>query len=222
MPTPPFVLVNQSAAVSDNQLSEIAAAMLTQLQRDLAPAWNLDPGQFAVQVADVIPSSGVPVLLSDVRDPADLGYHEAGPIVVIYAGETIAWPSPPGSISGSYPSLSTVLSHELCETAVDWGADQYDALGYFQEVCDPVQGTGYLIDGITVSNFVWPQWFLPGSAGPFDQIGMLKADHTLAPQGYATVLDTNGLTTLGAASRPALKKPLRTARLTTATRLGKA
>jgi hypothetical protein len=220
--TPPFVLVNQSAAVSDDQLSEIAAALLLQIQRDLAPAWNLDPAQFAVEIDNVIPASGVPVLLSDVHDPAVLGYHEAGPVVVVYAGETVAWPNPPGSVAGPYPSLSTILSHELCETVVDWGADQYDVLGYFEEVCDPVQETSYLIDGVAVSNFVWPQWFLQGSPGPFDQMGLLKADHTLTPQGYATVLGASGLTAIGAASRPILKKPLRTARLTAGTRLGKA
>ena len=222
MATPPFVLVNQSAAVSDGQLSEIAAALLTQLQRDISSAWSLDPAQFAIEIDSVIPASGVPVLLSDVHDPAVLGYHEAGPVVVVYAQETIAWPSPPGSVLGPHPSLSTVLSHELCETVIDWGADQYDALGYFQEVCDPVQETSYLIDEVAVSNFVWPQWFLQGSPGPFDQMGLLTADHTLTSQGYATVLGASGLTTIGAASRPALKNPLRTARLTAGTRLGKA
>jgi hypothetical protein len=80
---------------------------------------------------------------------------------------------------------SITLSHE----AIEWRADrpcniwirQPDGSGKAFEPCDPVERTDYPISvtmfGITrtvqVSNFVLPNWFIPGSEGPWDYLGRL-------------------------------------------------
>jgi hypothetical protein len=84
-------------------------------------------------------------------------------------------------------SLSATLSHEVLETIIDpyvnfWAdldADHEVAL----EVCDPVEGDSYEIDGVAVSNFVGPRWFSDGK-GPYDFMGRLTAPRTMSPGGY--------------------------------------
>jgi hypothetical protein len=56
------------------------------------------------------------------------------------------------------------------------------------EVCEPVAGAGYDIDGVPVANFVLPTWFLPGPLPDdvlVDFLGRLADPLTLIPTGCA-------------------------------------
>jgi len=85
------------------------------------------------------------------------------------------------SISGSGESISSGVSHEVLETYGDPGANAWDekqdgsGLMGAQEICDPVQNTGYATsNGVYVSNFVLRNYFVPASSGPWDFMGVMK------------------------------------------------
>lgn len=63
-----------------------------------------------------------------------------------------------------------------------------------REVCDPVQGEdlGSTVDGVTVSDFVDPNWCRPGFSGPYDQRQRCTAPLQLCAGGYISVLTWAG------------------------------
>jgi hypothetical protein len=66
---------------------------------------------------------------------------------------------------------------------------------YACEICDPCQADefGYAIDGVAVSDFLFPSWFETfhrSGAIPLDYCGRISTPFTLLPGGYANVLDT--------------------------------
>lgn len=52
---------------------------------------------------------------------------------------------------------------------------------FILEVCDPVNTLTY--NGGTLSDFVYPSWFTPGSPCPWDRLGVLPGPMTFAPWG---------------------------------------
>jgi hypothetical protein len=90
-------------------------------------------------------------------------------------------------------SLASGGSHEILETLGDAGGngwkDRQDSSDIMdaEELCDFVQNTGYKAkNGVTVSNFVLPSFFIPGSAGPWDFLGVMKAQYDYS-HGYGIV-----------------------------------
>ena len=65
-----------------------------------------------------------------------------------------------------------------------------DGTEYAYEMCDPVEEDTFLVDGIQMSNFVYPAWFEPFKHPPgtkFDHLGLLKKPFTLTKGGYVIV-----------------------------------
>lgn len=128
----------------------------------------------------------------DTSDQAGaLGYHDltpaGNPIAKVFAKDDQKYGL----------SLSVTLSHELLEMLVDpyiqncvfdQTSDTEGTL-YSYEVCDAPEDDsfGYLINGVLVSDFVFPTWFESGRAPNsvrFDFKNVIKAPLTLAPGGY--------------------------------------
>jgi hypothetical protein len=64
-----------------------------------------------------------------------------------------------------------------------------------EEACDFVQNTGYPADnGAWLSNFVLPTFFLPGSAGPWDYLGVMKTQEDVS-HGYGILAAAPTVTT---------------------------
>jgi len=57
---------------------------------------------------------------------------------------------------------------------------------YSYEVCDPVEAPTYVVDGVSVSNFVTPAWFDPQASktAQFDKLGLLHAAFSILKGGY--------------------------------------
>jgi hypothetical protein len=102
-----------------------------------------------------------------------------------------------------YGEFTSTLSHELLEMLADPDANLY-ALGFTRsktrkkseawipyEVCDAVQENLYSIDGVRVSDFLFPEWFEPehkrGSM-KMDYRGVLRSPFELAPGGYTDAM----------------------------------
>jgi hypothetical protein len=70
-------------------------------------------------------------------------------------------------------SWSVVFSHEVMEMMVDPWPGSYQINGQWPEVGDPVNGIGYQLRGVRVSDFVTPAYFWE-STGPYDQLRRLS------------------------------------------------
>jgi hypothetical protein len=90
--------------------------------------------------------------------------------------------------------VSVVASHELFEMVIDpianlW-AQATDGTQYAYEMCDPVEEDTFLVDGIQMSNFVYPTWFEPFKhprGTKFDHLGLLKKPFSLTRGGYVVI-----------------------------------
>lgn len=97
------------------------------------------------------------------------------------------------SLGEGSESVSCGVSHEVLETFGDQGANGWKELqngtGQMgaEEVCDPVQNTFYsATNGMALSNFVLPAYFVPQAAGPWDFLIKLAAhtDDEIKKYGY--------------------------------------
>jgi hypothetical protein len=92
------------------------------------------------------------------------------------------------SLTSGGESVACGGSHEILETFGDPGAngwsDKGDGVMGAMEDCDPVQNTNYnASNGVTLSNFVLPSYFIPGSLQPWDYLGKM-ASQTDFSNGY--------------------------------------
>lgn len=138
-----------------------------------------------------------------------LAYHWVdgnAPSITVYAG------------TGDYYGYSNSVSftHELFELAADpvtslvnqgWPYDyywlekadtsiqqmpQFGVLGWFNEVCDPVEADSYKISGVKISDFITPAWFNDGVGQRYDFMGVAKQPFWIRPGGYAQFFDAGG------------------------------
>jgi len=173
-------IINESTVVPANEFAAAVAAVQVQLNRDFSPAWKL--------WVTLVPNGNTPerVYVLDDSDQADaLGYHTIdnnnNPVGFVFANTDkklgLHW--------------QPTLSHEVLEQIPD-PYTNLTALGYFSnmlalvayESADPVENDEYLINGVPVSNFVFPSWFEDGYNGRVDFLGRLSQAFTLSPGGY--------------------------------------
>jgi hypothetical protein len=193
-------LVNHSRLVTDDQLDALAAALTTQA------------GHLGLAGYDVVaecrrynatpPKTAWQLVILDDADMADaLGYHETTP-----AGQPLGKVFA-RTVADAGLSWTVTASHEWVEMLVDanalLGADLGNGTWVAFEVADPVEADvyGYTIDGVKVSDFVTPAWFVPDAPGPYDWTKHCKRPLTLLPGGYVAV-QRNGQWTQQTAQRP--------------------
>lgn len=169
-------VINESAAITDDEVKSYLPAFSSQWNNDLASIWPVVPSQFAFVPKGTTPASGSWwIVFLDDSDQADaLAYHdltnEGLPLSKVFVK----------TIQADKASLSVGATHEVCEMAVDpWLNSAYqDPRGTFWagEVCDPVEDEqyAYRINGILVTDFVTPNWF-----------GHKNAQHNIDFKGHA-------------------------------------
>jgi hypothetical protein len=190
---PTVAVINESTLVSDQEVATAVPALQTQVDRDFSPVWHTGA------VLSLVPRGSQPppgqwwVVVTDDADQAGaLGYHdltsEGLPIAKVFARTS----------AGAGLPWTSVASHELLEMLADPDIDLtvFDQDGattgtlYAYEVADPVEAQGYQIDGIAVSDFVTPRWFMPGvPGGAVDFMGAASSALEILPGGYVGVFD---------------------------------
>lgn len=204
MTLPVVALVRQSSAVTADEVHAVAMALQRQVAEHFAPAWR---GCDAIVVAaepGAVPSGAWPILLVD-RESTDgaLGEHHddgtpSGTVGILTCKDDgVPW--------------SSCASHEVLELLADPYADACRGDGpafVALEVCDPVEGQPYAIDGVPVERFVLPSWWVAGSSGPWDftppgGAPLLSAPLSRTAQGYIIRWDgTRWTQDVGAEMRP--------------------
>jgi hypothetical protein len=194
-------VINKSTVVDKATLSKYISALQTQVDRDFAPLYGMSCKlSTTYSVGD-----WVLLILDDSDQAGALGYHD-----VTSAGKPI------GKVFAKTDreyglSTSVTMSHELLEILGDAGcnltAQMSDTTFCAYELCDPVEddSLGYLINGVLVSDFVTPFYFMASPpSGKLDYCGYLTAPFSIAPGGYLAVWDgTWGEQTNGESKRRA-------------------
>jgi hypothetical protein len=206
---------NDSSRLTDAQVSAVVPALQTQVSRDFAPPWGVDAD------LDFVPKGQQPlaghwwlVVLDNSDQAGALGYHDMTPdglpLGKVFAATDLQFGT----------QWTVTASHELLEmlgdpainltalTMTNFDLNQ-NVVGrlYAYEVCDACEADpdGYDINGVLVSDFVYPAWF-----ESFRQTGSTQFDHQLRitdpfqllPGGYISVYDMTSGTGWQQISRP--------------------
>lgn len=197
-----IAVINESTMVSNNDCDLMAKAIQIQLNLHVLPAWNVKAGTITFYPDKTkVPGWAWVVSILDNPDVANaLGYHdETNDAVdgfifcqpVLSNGGVVLY----DHVHPQNVSVSSVLSHEVCEMVGDRFANGWQDNGntsYAQELCDPVQGDSYAIVvsgvSVSVSNFIFPSFFNPEAKTPvnmpFDYLKKLTAPFTMSKGGY--------------------------------------
>ncbi len=202
---PNIAIVNVSSVVTDAEVAAFTAAMQIQLDRDFAPAWQMTANLTAIPTGKAVPSGSWIVYIMDTSDQAGaLGYHDLTsdgyPIAKVFAKDDqkygLSW-----TVTASHEILETELDPYIQNTVFAQTSNTGGTL-FSLEVCDAVEDDsfGYKINGILLSDFVYPAWFedfrAPNST-QFDHMNVVKAPLQLAKGGYIGVFpipNTSGWT----------------------------
>lgn len=201
------IAVLNHSDVPDADVSLWCRVIASQLYWQVCPAWGLEPwslsfypgeqGSGPLRTLMNIPVDEFRVILFQHGEQAGtLGYHARGPdgrpYGRVFADDCRAY----GTV------ISTTLSHEAAELAVDPLCDQWrrmpDGRETALETCDACEGNSYeltLASGVRamVSDFLYPNFFKIGcSSQQFDQMGRISSSFAKSPGGYMVVRNTDG------------------------------
>jgi hypothetical protein len=155
-----IALVSDTQNVPPAELDVAAAALQTQVLRDLEPAWGVRATVDAFADLDHVPPTYYPIIIQD-----DIGVDAAG----IHLDEDF---TPFGLVEFSN-RWSLTASHEILELLCDpFGNELHPGeslepnqgiVEYLVEVCDPSEAVefSYRINGVVVSDFYFPSFFDP-------------------------------------------------------------
>ena len=202
-------VVNRSTSIRDEELLTAVRAINRQLREDFEPYWSIT-AQMRVEtsIASSAPRNAaelrgdaVMYLLEEADVQEALGYHDktcrgvpCGFVFLRLAREL-------------KENWTVTLSHEAIEMVADSQAnllvrgphpvDAKRIVYHYFELCDAVQDETYEIDGISVSNFVFPAYFTPNEEEGTRNDSLNRPDkhgHTLKsfgvkPGGYIGFFD---------------------------------
>lgn len=200
-------VTNQSTRVSDADASLMTAAANVQAAA-ACTLWGIDavPILFLPHGKELPPGAAEVTILDDSDQADALGYHATNPDGSSY-GRVFAAPTLDhgGTVMSGPLSVSVTLTHEVLELLGDPSANRYalDDTGnmWAVELADQVENDAYPINvpapptaerpaglvEVSVSNFLLPEAFDPGSAGPYDHMGLCTHPFEIRPGGYAIV-----------------------------------
>jgi len=190
-------VMNRSTVVKDQDVKPVVAALQKQVHNDFGPIWGVD-ADLAIVPKGSHPASGSwwLVILDDSDQAGALGYHdvtsEGMPLGKVFAKTDLQY-GEKWSITASHELLEMLGDPDINLTAFVQDSDTSGKL-YAYEVCDACEADsdGYDIDGIRVSDFVYPAWFesfrKPGST-QFDHGKTIQKPFDLRPGGYIGVFE---------------------------------
>ena len=193
-------LADKTKEIDPELMQSVAAALNIQVNRDLAPIWNVQATVTHLPNASKIPAGVWPVFLVKQLPPGEGGFHldkHNQP----YA-EVIASPNDDQwTIDASHETLEMLVdpagnrlqnatSIQLAGNKIEDGNGEF---AYLVEACDPCEANNfaYPIQGVAVSDFLTPHFYdtvaAPGTKYSFT--GAIKAPRQILPGGYITWVD---------------------------------
>jgi hypothetical protein len=193
-------IVNRSKTVSNKDIEPVVAALQRQVNEHLSPVWGISADLSIISEGSEIPTDSWELLILDDSDQvAAIGYHVVGPSG-LPIGKVFA-----ATAKSNGTSWSKVASHELLNMLLDPRVNSTIFIDinakegrlYTQEIASPCQDEkdGYDIDGVKVSDFVFPSWFEPNArpgTTQFDFTKHVEKPFWICPGGYINVYDIKG------------------------------
>jgi hypothetical protein len=180
-----LALVSETDKVPKPAVDAVAAAIQTQVLRDVGPAWGVVATVDAFDSLDVVPATYWPMLVRDDAGEGAAGIHrddDGQPYALINCSNR--W--------------TLTASHEAIEMIVDssgnrtWAAPSVQAgqgqVEYVVEICDPCEtvACSYLVNGVVVSDFCFPSYFdpMPSSRVRYSFTDSITKPLSVAKGGY--------------------------------------
>jgi hypothetical protein len=166
---PTIACFNKATTPLGVDLDALIAAMQAYVTQHVTPVWGT-PAKL-VKSTDFLKNAWAMVFLDDADAPGALAYHDltpAGlPLSKVFVRTTIN--------DGALVSVSA--SHELVEMLVDPAINMMTTgpdpkVIYAYESADPVEALSFKVNGIEMSDFVYPAYF-----EVFHKAGSVKFDH---------------------------------------------
>jgi hypothetical protein len=184
---PTIACFNRATVPLGVDLDKLINAMQAYVNQYVAPIWGT-PAKL-VKTTDFKKGAWAMVFLDDADQPGALAYHDLTPdgfpIAKVFVKTTLA----------DHELVSVSASHELVEMLVDpainlmtTGPDSKTIYAY--ESADPVEALSFPVQGIPMSDFVYPSYFevfrKPGSV-KFDAMGKVSKPFQILKDGYQII-----------------------------------
>jgi hypothetical protein len=204
---PTIACINKATVDLGVDFGSLISALQTYVDEHLAPVW----GTPAKLVRTTKPRDGMwSMIFVDTANAmrklrADLekifgknvvneieGYHlvNGRPVALVFAKNALA----DRSLSRIRDKISMAASHELAEMLVDPGANLWCEYGkdtlYAYEVCDAVEAKYFRVNGMAMSDFVYPAYFEgfhKRNSVQFDHLKKVKYPFHILKDGYAPI-----------------------------------
>lgn len=185
---PTIAFMNMATEPLGVDLRKLVSALDKQMKRDFVPIWGYPATLYLTDKPK--PDEWQMVFLDDADAANALGYHDltkdGQPVSKVFVKTTVA----------AGQKVSVTASHELLEMMIDPGAQMWaentDGLFYAYEMCDAVEEEEYEIDGIAVSDFLYPSFFESwhkARSVQFDHLKKVDRPFQTLHSGYQIVSD---------------------------------
>jgi len=154
--TPTIACFNQASTPLGMDVDKLLAAMQKYVDTCVAPVWGT-PARL-LKTTGFLPGAWAMVFLDRADAPGALAYHDLTPDGLPLSKVFVE------TILDDAASVSVAASHELVEMLVDPAINLY-SIGpnprwlYAYESADPVEDVSFAIDGIAMTDFVYPSYF---------------------------------------------------------------
>lgn len=191
MSLPLIVVIQESSVINMDQLSPAVHALKKQVSTTFAPAYGTDADFYATQVGHWIPKNYWATIHMQDHSPQSgaLGFHEVDangkPQGFVFVKDDL----------DAGTSWTCTLGHEATELLNDpfirSAVVTDDNRVLAQEVADPTEDDqfGELVDGVLLSDFILPAYWVSDSKGPYDAYGHVTKPLQLLAGGYQAVFD---------------------------------
>ena len=185
---PTIVCINHASVPLGVDFAALVAAMQVYVDKHVAPVWGT-PAKL-VRGKDLKEGKWGMVFVDHANHAHSLARHDLTPdglpMARVFVKTTLA----------NKNLVSVAATHELVEMLVDPSVNlvttrKRSKLIYQYESADPVEDLHFKVEGIPMTNFIYPTWFeefhKPGSV-KFDHLGVLKMPFEIHAGGYQGVL----------------------------------
>ena len=190
------VAIVNASNESDADVQKWAAAIKKQCDSDISKYWTYTIDVDFVAKGQTIPQSDFYFgILNNSDESGVLGWHDYiddKPVVKIFSSECKKYNVPVASCMSH--EAAEMIGDEDCNTTVKGFDEKGKPCLYFRENCDPVEDDqfGYSIDGVRVSDFITPQWFVANGFKPLDFTGKCDKSYQILSGGYMLISYDNG------------------------------
>ena len=189
--SPTIACFNQATIALGVDFDALIAAMQVYVDKHVAPVWGT-PAKL-VRTTGFRKGAWAMVFLDDADQRGALAYHDLTPDGLPEAKVFVK------TTLENKDLVSVSASHELVEMLVDPATNMLTTgpqpkAFYAYESADPVEGLSFPVNGIAMSNFVYPAYFeafhQPGAV-QFDHMKSVEKPFQILPGGYQRIFKNN-------------------------------